>query len=218
MTDATGTYWIFGLGFFAQSLFGLRIIVQWWMAEKKQQVVSPSLFWNLSLAGSALFLVYGILRHDFVIILGQIISYFIYVRNLQLKQDWQKFPLLVQAILIAIPVGAMGIVGFMPRENIFPDNLVQGNRIFFIVGIMGQLLLNLRFVYQLYHSERHKQSILPDGFWRISLSGSILLVAYSIYRGDPVLLIAQGMAIVPYTRNIIIGQRKRRSAVLKEEF
>jgi len=34
-----------------------------------------------------------------------------------------------------------------------------------------------------------------------------LLVVYSLYRRDPVLLIAQGMALVPYVRNIILSKR-----------
>ncbi|QLH33449.1 MAG: lipid-A-disaccharide synthase N-terminal domain-containing protein [Cyclobacteriaceae bacterium] len=84
------TYWIFGVGFLAQLLFGIRIVIQWWIAEKRRESVSPSLFWKFSLAGSAIFLVYGILRTDIVIIVGQIISYVIYIRNLQLKGDWPK--------------------------------------------------------------------------------------------------------------------------------
>jgi lipid-A-disaccharide synthase-like uncharacterized protein len=50
--------------------------------------VSPALYWQVSLAGSFIVLVYGVLRKDPVIILGQILSYYIYIRNLQLKQRW----------------------------------------------------------------------------------------------------------------------------------
>lgn len=72
-------------------LFGIRIVIQWWIAEKRRESVSPSLFWKFSLAGSAIFLVYGILRTDIVIIVGQIISYVIYIRNLQLKEIGLNF-------------------------------------------------------------------------------------------------------------------------------
>ena len=209
MIDVIRTHWVFGLGFFAQTLFGFRILVQWWLAEKKQQVVSPSLFWNLSLAGSTFFLIYGILRHDLVIIIGQVISYFIYVRNLQLKEDWSKFPLIVQIIIVAIPFISVAFISVIPREEIF-QSMLKNKGIFFFLGVIGQLLLNFRFLYQLYYSERLKKSILPAGFWWISLSGSALMVVYAVYRRDPVLLVAQGMAIIPYLRNIVLSSNSHR--------
>ena len=211
MIEAIRTYWIFGLGFFAQTLFGIRILVQWRLAEKKKQAVSPSLYWNLSLAGSALFLIYGILRHDLVIIVGQVISYFVYVRNLQLKEDWAKFPLAMRVILIAIPFISLAFIAVIPREEIF-HSMVKNKGVFFFLGLVGQLLLNFRFLYQLYHSERLKKSILTAGFWWISLSGSALVVVYAVYRGDPVLLVAQGMAIIPYMRNIVLSSNRRRQS------
>ena len=207
VTEAIRTYWIFGLGFFAQTLFGIRVVVQWWLAEKKKHAVSPSVYWNLSLAGSALFLIYGILRHDLVIITGQVISYFIYVRNLQLKQDWAKFPLVLRIILIAIPFISVAFIYTIPREEMF-QSLNKNTGVFFFLGVAGQLLLNFRFLYQLYHSERLKKSILPAGFWWISLSGSALVLVYAVYRRDPVLLVAQGMAIIPYLRNIVLSSNR----------
>ena len=209
MIETIRTYWIFGLGFFAQTLFGIRVGVQWWLAEKKKQAVSPSVYWNLSLAGSALFLIYGILRHDLVIIIGQVISYFIYVRNLQLKGDWGKFPFVMRIILLAIPFIALVFISVIPRQEIF-QSMLKNKGIFFFLGVIGQLLLNFRFLYQLYHSERLKQSILPAGFWWISLSGSALVVVYAIYKRDPVLLVAQGMAIIPYLRNIVLSGNRQR--------
>lgn len=201
------TYWIFGLGFLAQTLFGLRILVQWWFTEKRKQVVSPGLFWRFSLAGSALFLIYGILRLDIVIILGQIISYFVYIQNLQLKQDWNKFPTFLKFLLLSFPVFSIVWTLTAAHKVNFSDLFFQQGGIFFWLGIAGQLLLNIRFLYQLYYSERHKESILPIGFWWISLTGSIFIVFYAIYRRDPVLLVAQGMAIIPYTRNIVLSRK-----------
>ncbi|QLH33448.1 MAG: lipid-A-disaccharide synthase N-terminal domain-containing protein [Cyclobacteriaceae bacterium] len=79
---------------------------------------------------------------------------------------------------------------------------------FLLVGAVGQVFLNLRFLYQWYYSEKQKQSILPTGFWWLSISGGVLVIIYSIYRRDPVLLLAQGMAIVPYTRNLILSTKR----------
>lgn len=198
------TYWIFGVGFLAQSMFGIRIFVQWWLTEKKKEVVSPSLFWKLSIAGAALFLIYGMLRLDIVIILGQIIGYFVYIRNLQLKREWNKFPLPLQVIIIAIPLLSIAWTVSVANSLTFNDSLFQHFNSFFLAGICGQLLLNIRFIYQLYYSEQHKESVLPLGFWCLSLAGSVLVVLYAIHRGDPVLLAAQGIAIVPYARNIMV--------------
>jgi len=210
MAEYLRTYWIFGLGFLAQSLFGVRIIIQWWISEKRKKVASPSLFWKFSLAGSALFLIYGILRIDIVIILGQIVAYGIYVRNLQLKGDWIKFSRLTRVLLVSVPVLSVIWVLGMMHEVGFADTLIQNWNAFLIVGVGGQLLLNVRFLYQLYYSEKQKESVLPTGFWSISLIGAILIVVYSIYRRDPVLLLAQGLAIVPYIRNIILSKRSEK--------
>jgi lipid-A-disaccharide synthase-like uncharacterized protein len=85
-----------------------------------------------------------------------------------------------------------------------------------ILGAIGQLLLNLRFVYQWYYSEKYKQSILPLGFWIISLVASVMIILYAAYRTpiDPVLLVAQSMGIFVYVRNIILhGRAKARAHV-----
>lgn len=206
MHTALTTYWVFALGFLAQSLFGFRIFYQWWLAEKTKEVVSPSLFWKFSLAASALFLLYGILRVDIVIILGQMIGYFIYIRNLQLKKEWNRFPTALQALIVVIPFAALAWTFRMAGEVDFSTSLFQDLNPFFLAGVTGQLLLNVRFIYQLYYSEQHSESILPLGFWFLSLAGSLLVVVYAVYRLDPILILAQGTAIIPYFRNIVLAR------------
>ena len=56
---------IYAIGFLAQGLFFARTFVQWLLSEKKREVVSPTIFWVLSLAGSVLLFTYGWLRDDF---------------------------------------------------------------------------------------------------------------------------------------------------------
>jgi lipid-A-disaccharide synthase-like uncharacterized protein len=75
--------WI-AIGIFAQILFSMRFFVQWLASERKKQSVVPVSFWYLSLAGSAVLLVYAIHREDPVFILGQAFGTFVYVRNLML--------------------------------------------------------------------------------------------------------------------------------------
>ena len=47
---------IYALGFLAQICFSARLLIQWIISEKEKQVVSPTLFWLLSLLGSYLLL------------------------------------------------------------------------------------------------------------------------------------------------------------------
>ena len=75
------------LGFGAQGLFSARFLVQWIVTERRHRSTIPKAFWYLSLAGSALLLVYAIHRRDPVFILGQSFGAVVYVRNLMLWKD-----------------------------------------------------------------------------------------------------------------------------------
>ena len=81
---------IFSVGFLGQILFFSRTILQWFKSENEGEVISPVIFWQISLVASQIMQLYGILRNDFAILLGQFIVYFIYVRNLQFKNAWKK--------------------------------------------------------------------------------------------------------------------------------
>jgi lipid-A-disaccharide synthase-like uncharacterized protein len=134
------SYWIYALGFFAQSLFGARSVVQWILSERAGRVLSPTIFWVLSLCGSFLFLLYGLIRHDAVILLGQGISFYIYIRNLQLKGAWIKIPKAIQLLLYLVPPG----IAFTAIQLKLNFSLGEGTLILLVIGISGQLLLNCR--------------------------------------------------------------------------
>lgn len=204
---------IYALGFLGQGLFGARLIVQLFLSEKQQKVVSPVIFWQLSLAASFLFLTYGIIREDAVIIFGQTLSYFIYVRNLQLKNAWASMPVVLRTLLIALPFCAIGFAATsIPAEGWIARSAELAHPIM-ILGAIGQLALNLRFVYQWYYSEQSKASVLPLGFWHISTWASVLVIIYALFHPihgwDPVLLVSQGFGIIVYARNIIIYKRSK---------
>jgi len=76
-------FWL-ALGFFAQTLFAARFVVQWVASERAKRSVVPLAFWFLSLAGGGLLLTYAIWRRDPVFILGQSTGFLIYSRNLYL--------------------------------------------------------------------------------------------------------------------------------------
>ena len=72
------------LGMLGQVLFFSRFLVQWLASEKKGRSVVPLSFWYLSIGGGGLLLVYALWRKDPVIVLGQTVGLFVYVRNLML--------------------------------------------------------------------------------------------------------------------------------------
>ena len=72
------------LGMLGQTLFFSRFLVQWLASEKMGRSVVPLSFWYLSLGGGGLLLFYALWRKDPVIVLGQAVGLFVYVRNLML--------------------------------------------------------------------------------------------------------------------------------------
>src|SRR5918993_2915921 len=77
------TFWMI-IGFLGQAIFTARFLVQWVVSEKKRDSVVPVAFWWLSLFGGVTLLSYAISRRDPVIIVGQGMGLFVYVRNLML--------------------------------------------------------------------------------------------------------------------------------------
>ncbi|WP_417371832.1 lipid-A-disaccharide synthase N-terminal domain-containing protein [Gelidibacter japonicus] len=196
---------IYSIGFLAQMLFSSRLLVQWITSEKQKQVVTPSLFWFFSLIASFLLFIYGYLRDDFAIMFGQALTYFIYIRNLQLQNQWQRLPKLIRLILFFAPIL---IVVFYYNNNVIDVELLFKNEAIPLwllsLGIVSQIVFTLRFVYQWIYSERHKKSVLPLGFWLLSLIGSILILIYAIFRKDPVLFAGHIFGMVVYVRNLVL--------------
>jgi lipid-A-disaccharide synthase-like uncharacterized protein len=72
------------IGFAGQGLFAMRFIIQWLTSEKHARSVIPLAFWYFSIGGGAVLLLYALWRKDPVIICGQGLGLFIYLRNLYL--------------------------------------------------------------------------------------------------------------------------------------
>ena len=70
------------IGFGGQGLFATRFIIQWIISERQQRSVIPVAFWYFSTGGGVVLLLYAIWRQDPVIIVGQSLGLFIYLRNL----------------------------------------------------------------------------------------------------------------------------------------
>ena len=204
-------YLVFLIGIAAQILFSGRLLVQWIASERAKKVLSPTLFWQMSMAASFMLCVYGWLRNDFAIIAGQLISYYIYIWNLRAKKAWDTMPAVLRAVVSYLPVAAVcwfAIDWRETAEHLFQQENIPGWLIVF--GTVGQFTFTLRFIYQWRYSARAGESLLPTTFWLISLLGSGMIIAYAIIRRDPVLILGQSTGFMVYLRNIMISRRAAR--------
>lgn len=204
---------IYIIGFLAQIFFAARTILQWILSERAKKVLSPSMYWILSILGSYLFFIYGWLRDDFAILLGQLISYYIYLWNLNEKGLWNKLHNIFKLLLVATPILAIAFA--INDAHLFIQNFLQNEKIpvwLIIFGSLGQIIFTLRFVYQWFYSMKRKESLLPLGFWIISLVGSAAIISYGLMRLDPVLILGQSFGFIAYIRNIVIHRKEYKNS------
>ncbi|CAL68559.1 lipid-A-disaccharide synthase N-terminal domain-containing protein [Christiangramia forsetii] len=196
---------IFTIGFLAQLLFSARLISQWFLSEKSQKVETPVLFWKLSLLASILLFIYGYLREDLAIMLGQFLIYGIYWRNLNLQGEWHNRNIFFKSLVIVFPIGITAYIlflGSLQWSDLYKSENITA--LLIALGIIGQIVYTSRFFYQWYHSEKTQESSLPMGFWVLSLIGSILLFTYGIFRDDPVLVAAHFFGGIIYVRDMYL--------------
>jgi len=78
-----------------------------------------------------------------------------------------------------------------------------------IIGFVGQALFSVRFLLQWIASERKGESVVPVLFWYFSLAGGLTLLAYAIYKQDPVFILGQSAGAFIYIRNLVLIFRKK---------
>lgn len=203
---SSGQIWVFVFGFVAQALFSARMFVQWILSEKSKRVVSPVIYWKLSLIASFLFFIYGWLRVDFAIILGQIFAYYIYIWNLNIQQYWKKLNEMIRIIVLLTPLVVIATLLLTSMDSVarlWTD--IPLGLLFF--GSIGQIIFTFRFIYQWWYSRKLGESVLPNGFWILSLIGSSCIILYGIYREDPVLIIGQSAGFFTYSRNLFLNKK-----------
>jgi lipid-A-disaccharide synthase-like uncharacterized protein len=83
--------------------------------------------------------------------------------------------------------------------------------IWIAIGLIGQFLFTMRFVVQWLASEKAKKSVIPLAFWYFSIAGSAVLLAYALYRMDPVFILGQGMGFFIYIRNLMLIASEKKS-------
>ena len=78
-----------------------------------------------------------------------------------------------------------------------------------MIGWLGNATFFSRFFVQWYATEKKKQVIVPTAFWWLSLTGSLLLLIYSLRKRDSVFIFAYAFTWIPYVRNLIIHRRHK---------
>ena len=202
---------IYGIGFLAQLLFSVRLINQWFLSEKAEKIKTPILFWKLSLFGSILLFIYGYLRNDLAIMLGQFLVYAVYFRNLQLQDEWKSSNIVLKLTVIGVPILIAAYLLFLSDLKL--QDLLDGKNIapwLIALGILGQIVYTSRFFYQWIYSEQHEKSSLPLGFWILSLAGSTIIFTYAIFRKDPVLLAAHFFGGMVYIRDLFLLKKSKK--------
>ena len=88
--------------------------------------------------------------------------------------------------------------------------IVTSSSIWLVVGFVGQAVFVGRFLLQWLYSEYQKRSVVPMAFWYASLIGGAILLAYAIYKRDPVFIVGQAGGFLVYLRNLQWRLRERR--------
>lgn len=208
--------WVYLLGLAGMGIYGLRILIQWYMSEKSRKVESPGIYWILSSLGAVILYIYGWLRKDFSILFGESVGYYIYMWNIGILGLYKKVPRFIIVLQALFPVAILALIARdLPafREQFLHSEAVPPELLLF--GVLGQFIYEIRSVYQLFYSYRRKQSFLPLGHWVLAVIGSVMIITYGLIRHDWVLVIGQ-FSVIFSIRNIMIHTASRREERQKE--
>lgn len=192
------------LGWTGNICYFLRFFVQWLQSERQGKSVTPPVFWWLSLAGAATLGSYAFLQGDTPLLLGYVLTFFIYLRNITIVHLGPRAGRLgpVPAMLVAVIVGGgLVLLGAVPRaDEPLPTTWLA-------IGFLGQAVFSSRFIVQWYAAERTGRADFPPVFWWMSLVGNVGLLAYAIRGGDPVFIAGFAMGPLVQIRNLMLLDR-----------
>lgn len=79
-------------------------------------------------------------------------------------------------------------------------------------GVLAQLIFAARFIVQWVASEKAERSVIPVGFWFLSIGGGLMTLVYGFARRDLVIILGQAFSIFIYIRNLMLIARESRSS------
>ena len=196
--------WVYLLGLVAMGVYGSRILIQWYLSEKHHRVESPGIYWVLSSLGAVLLYVYGWLRKDLSIIVGESLGYYVYMWNISVMGLYKKVPRIVPILQAIFPLVIIGLI--IKDFPVFVDTFLHNEYVplgLLLFGIAGQVTYEICSIYQLVYSYRRHQSVLPLGHWVLAVIGSLMIIVYGLIRHDWVLAVGQ-FSIFFSIRNLMI--------------
>jgi lipid-A-disaccharide synthase-like uncharacterized protein len=96
---------------------------------------------------------------------------------------------------------------------IFYDIVIARFDLWAAFGVLAQFVFGARFIVQWIASEKAERSVVPMGFWFLSIIGGLMTMVYGFARRDIVIILPQTLSIFIYVRNLmLIAKQKRREA------
>jgi lipid-A-disaccharide synthase-like uncharacterized protein len=200
------TLWLLA-GFTAQAFFSARFLVQWLLSERARRSLMPIHFWYFSVAGAALLLAYAVHQRDPVISVGQLAGLAIYLRNLEFINRERPTE---RALGWLWPWLGLTAAAVSSGYYLGPDSHARAlllDSFWTVWGFAGQALFTGRFLVQWFHTERAGRSVIPLGFWYLSITGGLMLLAYAVAVMDPVIIFGQAFGVLVYSRNLLLIRR-----------
>jgi lipid-A-disaccharide synthase-like uncharacterized protein len=77
-------------------------------------------------------------------------------------------------------------------------------------GVLAQFVFAARFLVQWIASEKAERSVIPIGFWFLSIGGGVMTLIYGFARRDIVIILGQSFSIFIYVRNLMLIAREKR--------
>jgi lipid-A-disaccharide synthase-like uncharacterized protein len=201
--------WLTLFGLTSNVLFSGRVLIQWIASERRGKSVVPVAFWWVSLVASIIQMTYAIYHRDahgapdpdLPMFLGLSVTLVPYLRNLRIyyrpdRPSRGGAQILAPAVALLI-VLIYGVATGLPRQNWW----------LFGMGLVGQAIYASRFIVAWVRAEAIRKADLPLAFWWLSLIGSLILLAYSVLRVDPVFILSYLFNSIPYVRNIMLLKR-----------
>lgn len=78
-------------------------------------------------------------------------------------------------------------------------------------GLTGQIIFGARFIYQWAVSEKAKKSVVPLGFWWLSIVGAAISFVYAFHKGSIAFMIPVFTGMPVYVRNLALLQREKKA-------
>jgi lipid-A-disaccharide synthase-like uncharacterized protein len=189
-------------GWLGQACFFSRFFLQWLASERARSSIVPRSFWWLSLGGAVLMSAYSLSRGTTLLLFGFLVSGAIAARNLRLAGRSARLDARWTALVVVLIVAASLWIelGVQHASSPDPDPWLM-------TGMLGQALWVSRFPVQWWLSERAGRSHFPPVFWRLSLVGNLLLLAYALHLRDPVFVLGFLPGPLLQARNLSLARQ-----------